>query len=82
MRRQRLMNFICIRIGLEIFFYSRRRNMLFGDLPSARETIKVRSHGSRYEARVPLVAYGRKVDMSRYAYNLDLSKGLDLGDPA
>jgi phosphonoacetate hydrolase len=67
------------RIG-DLFLLA-KKEYAFGDLPSARETIKIRSHGSRHEARVPLLAYGRKVDMSRYGYNLDLSKGLDLGNP-
>ncbi len=66
------------RIG-DIFLLA-AKDYAFGELPHAREKIKIRSHGSRYEARVPLFAYGRKTDMSKYAYNLDLSRRLDLGD--
>ncbi|HYM10141.1 MAG TPA: alkaline phosphatase family protein, partial [Bryobacterales bacterium] len=31
----------------------------FGELEQSREPVRVRSHGSRHEARAPLVAYGR-----------------------
>ncbi len=52
------------------------KDTAFGDLTRAREPAKVRSHGSRHEARVPLVVYGRKVDMQNYEYNLDLTRNL------
>jgi phosphonoacetate hydrolase len=65
------------RIG-DLFLLA-RKEFAFGELPKARESIRIRSHGSRHESHVPLVAYGGKVDMSRYAYNLDLSRKLDLG---
>jgi phosphonoacetate hydrolase len=48
----------------------------FGELDQIREPTSVRSHGSRHEARVPLVIYGRKVDMQKYEYNLDLTRNL------
>jgi phosphonoacetate hydrolase len=64
------------RIG-DIFLLA-KKDYAFGDLPRMREPIRIRSHGSRYEAKVPILAYGRKVDMERYAYNLDLSRCLDL----
>jgi phosphonoacetate hydrolase len=54
------------------------KDCAFGQLDRVREKIAIRSHGSRYEARVPLVAWGRKLDMSRYEYNLDLTRFLVL----
>ena len=36
----------------------------------------MRSHGSRHEGQVPLIVYGRKVDMRKYEYNLDLTRNL------
>ena len=65
------------RIG-DLFLLA-KKDYAFGELPQAREAIKIRSHGSRYEARVPIFAYGGMTDMSRYTYNLDLSRQLDLG---
>jgi phosphonoacetate hydrolase len=52
------------------------KDTAFGELEHIQEETKVRSHGSRHEARVPLVVYGRKVDMSAYEYNLDLTRRL------
>jgi phosphonoacetate hydrolase len=51
---------------------------VFGELPELRKQVQVRTHGSRHEARVPLIAYGRKLDWSRYRYNLDLTRYLNL----
>lgn len=65
------------RIG-DLFLLA-KKDYAFGELSQAREAIKIRSHGSRYEAQVPIFAYGHKTDMSRYSYNLDLSRQLDLG---
>src|SRR5207249_1445463 len=58
------------------------KDTAFGDLTQARELAKVRSHGSRHEARVPLVVYGRKVDIRDYEYNLDLTRNLLSGGGA
>lgn len=52
------------------------KDTAFGDLEHTREQTKVRSHGSRHEEQVPLVVYGRKVDMRGYEYNLDLTRKL------
>ncbi len=57
------------------------KDVAFGELGQPREPAKVRSHGSRYEAQVPLIAYGRKVDFKTYEYNLDLTRKLNL-EPA
>jgi phosphonoacetate hydrolase len=54
------------------------KDTAFGELDEIREPVSVRSHGSRHEARVPLVAYGRKVDFAAYEYNLDLTRKLVL----
>jgi phosphonoacetate hydrolase len=34
------------------------RDTVFGALPYARETVKIRSHGSLHESLIPIVAYG------------------------
>jgi phosphonoacetate hydrolase len=52
------------------------KDAVFGDLDHPREPTTVRSHGSRHESQVPLVIYGRKVDIGRYEYNLDLTRHL------
>ena len=54
------------------------KDVAFGELDAPREKTKVRSHGSRHEAAVPLIVYGRKVDLSQYEYNLDLTRNLSL----
>lgn len=64
------------RIG-DIFVLA-SKHVALGSLPALREPAKVRSHGSRHEAAVPLVVFGRKADMSRYQYNVDLTRKLDL----
>jgi hypothetical protein len=51
---------------------------VFGDLNEVRKKTRVRAHGSRYESLVPVLIHGRKVDWSRYCYNLDLTRYLDL----
>ena len=53
------------------------KEVAFGELDAERERAKVRSHGSRHEAQVPLIVYGRKVDFSRYEYNVDLTRNLE-----
>jgi phosphonoacetate hydrolase len=64
------------RIG-DLFILATRESV-FGDLPELRKPVRVRTHGSRHEAAVPVFAYGRKVDLSRYKYNLDLTRQLTL----
>jgi phosphonoacetate hydrolase len=66
------------RIG-DLFLLA-KKDYAFGELPSVQESIRIRSHGSRYEAKIPIVAYGRMVDMGIYNYNLDVSRNLDLGN--
>lgn len=62
------------RIG-DIFLLA-AKDVAFGQLEGAREEIEVRSHGSRYEATVPLLAFGAGADTSKYEYNLDLTANL------
>jgi phosphonoacetate hydrolase len=50
------------------------KDTAFGQLETSREPAKVRTHGSLHEARVPLIAYGRKVNMNDYQYNMDLTR--------
>jgi phosphonoacetate hydrolase len=65
------------RIG-DIFVLA-RKDAVFGNLPQIRSATKVRTHGSRHEAAVPLIVHGRKVDLAAYKYNLDLTARLTLG---
>lgn len=64
------------RIG-DIFVLA-KKDAVYGELDSIRKTVKVRTHGSLHEATVPIFIHGRKVDLSRYEYNLDLTRHLDL----
>jgi phosphonoacetate hydrolase len=64
------------RIG-DIFALA-RHDAVFGNLAALRTTVTVRTHGSRHEAVVPLIVHGRKVDLARYEYNLDLTRHLKL----
>lgn len=59
-------------------FVLARKETVFGDLPELRKNVTVRTHGSRHEQAVPLIAFGRKVDWSKYEYNLDLTRNLVL----
>ncbi len=52
------------------------RDVAFGTLNAEREEVNVRSHGSRHEAAVPMLSYGRKIDMSQYRWSLDLTRRL------
>ena len=67
------------RIG-DLFLLA-RKDAAFGQLESLRTPVSVRTHGSRHEATVPIAVHGRKVDWSRYKYNLDLTRHLEL-EPA
>jgi len=51
---------------------------VFGELEQPRQVVRVRSHGSRHESAVPLIVCGRKVDLCKYRYNLDLTRNLEL----
>lgn len=64
------------RIG-DLFLLA-RKDCVFGNLVEASVPVKVRTHGSRHEAQVPLVIHGRKVIADHYSYNLDLTRHLDL----
>ncbi len=53
------------------------KNAVFGELDQLRKKVRVRTHGSRHEATVPILIHGRKVDLSRYRYNFDLTRYLE-----
>jgi phosphonoacetate hydrolase len=55
-----------------------KKGVAFGSLESEREPSKVRTHGSRHEAQVPLFIWGRKVTPKDYEFNLDLTRNLAL----
>ncbi len=63
------------RIG-DIFLLG-RREVVFGDLDRTRETVAIRSHGSRHETTVPILCYGRRVDPSAYQRSIDLSRNFE-----
>lgn len=67
------------RIG-DLFLLA-RRTAVFGELPELRKPVRVRTHGSRHEASVPLISSARGIDWSRYRYNLDLTRNLSLAGP-
>ena len=49
-------------------------DVVFGNLERTREDVDIRSHGSRHEATVPILCYGREVDASLYRRNIDLTR--------
>ena len=63
------------RIG-DIFLLG-EQHVAFGNLEKLREDVAIRSHGSRHEATVPIICYGRKVDADLYRRNLDLTRNFD-----
>lgn len=61
------------RIG-DIFLLG-ERDVVFGDLGGViRDEVDIRSHGSRHEATVPIICYGRNVDASLYQQSIDLTR--------
>ena len=63
------------RIG-DIFLLG-EQDVVFGDLGGMiRDEVDIRSHGSRHEATVPILCYGRDVDASRYRTSIDLTRNL------
>ena len=46
-------------------------NTVFGTFQTARASVQIRSHGSRYESTVPIIAYGSETNI-RYRKNLDI----------
>ncbi|MFN7919686.1 MAG: alkaline phosphatase family protein [Bryobacteraceae bacterium] len=63
------------RIG-DLFLLARKQSA-FGDFDQVRKPVTVRTHGSRHEAKVPILVHGRKLDLARYRYNFDLTRYLD-----
>lgn len=45
---------------------------VFGEFPSARTEVKVRSHGSLHEAIVPIIGYGSRLSTARPYYSKEL----------
>lgn len=60
------------RIG-DIFVLG-KQEVAFGVLEKARETVSVRSHGSRFESTVPILAYRAPAPPEPYERNLDLGR--------
>ena len=60
------------RIG-DIFLLG-KQHVAFGALEKVRETISVRSHGSRFESTVPILAYGAPEPPEPYERSLDLGR--------
>ena len=53
------------------------QHIAFGSLEMTREEVAIRSHGSRHESTVPLICYGRPVDVSQYERSVDLTRNFD-----
>lgn len=47
------------------------KDVIFGEFEAIEVPVKVRTHGSRHESAVPIVAYGNKMS-GGYQRNLDL----------
>lgn len=60
------------RIG-DIFLLG-ERHVVFGDLDRTEDEVAIRSHGSRYETTVPILCYGRNVDIGSYRLSIDLTR--------
>jgi phosphonoacetate hydrolase len=54
-----------------------QKGVAFGAREREREAVSVRSHGSRYESAVPIIAWGRKFEPGAYRYNLDITRNLE-----
>ena len=63
------------RIG-DIFLLA-QKDIVFGDIEHPREEVSIRSHGSRHEAAVPIVCYGRSFDASAYRRNFDITRNFE-----
>lgn len=55
-----------------------RKPSVFGELDQLRKPVRVRTHGSRHEASVPVLVHGRKVNLGHHRYNFDLTRQLEL----
>jgi len=53
------------------------KHVVFGDIEHLREEVAIRSHGSRHEATVPIVCYGRAFDAARYQRNIDITRNFE-----
>jgi len=51
-----------------------RESSVYGELENIEEEIKIRSHGSLHETKVPILCYGRKVNPADYEYNMDITR--------
>lgn len=52
------------------------KKTVFGSLPTLRDSVAIRSHGSLHERQVPLLWYGRKLDPGTLRYNFDLTRSI------
>lgn len=60
------------RIG-DIFLLG-QQHVAFGHVEKTRQQVNLRSHGSRYEQKVPILCYGRRIDPQQYQMNLDVTR--------
>jgi phosphonoacetate hydrolase len=51
--------------------------VVFGEYEDKIREVSIRSHGSRYESKVPIIGYNSKVEPSKFRYNLDVVKNLN-----
>jgi len=54
------------------------RETVFGEVNNLVQEINIRSHGSRYESRVPIIGYPRKFGIQDYSMNIDITRNLGI----
>ena len=52
--------------------------VVFGEVEDLIQEVSIRSHGSRYESKVPIIGYNSKSEPNEFKYNLDVVKNLKL----
>ncbi len=52
--------------------------VVFGEYDDAVREVCIRSHGSRYESKVPIIGYNSQAEPDEYKYNFDVVKNLKL----
>lgn len=50
--------------------------VVFGEYDDTVREVSLRSHGSRYECKVPIIGYNSKIEPNEIKYNLDVVKNL------
>ena len=56
------------------------RDVVFGELDAESQDVDIRSHGSLYESKVPIIGYNSPRDRDAYRENIDVVRNLHLGE--